>query len=91
MIRIYGSEVHDPLKWKKQMRVLEDDKQQIRVVEPWEKEVTSVENVIKLIGMGSKCHMAGRTSANSQFSQSHAIFQTTPKKTGHFVGQVSPD
>lgn len=57
---IYGSKVFDLLNWKKQLRVLEDGKQQIQVAELWEEEVASVEDVIKLTEMGSKCCTSSR-------------------------------
>ncbi|NWU61577.1 KIF2A protein, partial [Pterocles burchelli] len=79
---IYGSKVFDLLNWKKELRVLEDGQQQIQVVGLWEEEVTSVEDVIKLIERGNKCRTSCKTSANSHSSRSHAIFQIILKKRG---------
>ncbi|NXA35988.1 KIF2A protein, partial [Eudromia elegans] len=86
---IYGGKVFDLLNWKKQLRVLEDGKQQIQVVGLLEQEITCVEDVIKLIETGSKCRMSGQTSANTHSSRSHAIFQIILKKRGHLYGKFS--
>ncbi|XP_062447691.1 kinesin-like protein KIF2B [Rhea pennata] len=86
---IYGGKVFDLLNWKKQLRVLEDGKQQIQVVGLQEQEVTCVEDVIKLIETGSKCRMSGQTSANTHSSRSHAIFQIILKKRGYLFGKFS--
>lgn len=86
---IYGSKVFDLLNWKKRLRVLEDGKQQIQVVGLWEEEVTSVEDVIKLIEMGSKRRTSGKTSANTHSSRSRAIFQIMLKKRGHLCAKFS--
>ncbi|KFQ75165.1 Kinesin-like KIF2A, partial [Phoenicopterus ruber ruber] len=86
---IYGSKVFDLLNWKKQLRVLEDGKQQIQVVGLWEEELTGVDDVIRLIEMGSKCRTSGKTSANTHSSRSHAIFQIILKKKGHLYAKFS--
>lgn len=56
-----------------------------------EEGITSVEDVMKQIEMGGKCHMSGKTSANTQSSQIQAIFQTILKKRENFVCQVFPN
>ncbi|NXK56632.1 KIF2A protein, partial [Chauna torquata] len=86
---IYGGKVFDLLNSKKRLRVLEDGKQQIQVVGLWEEEIISVEDVSKLIEMGSKCRTSGRTSANTHSSRSHAIFQIILKKRGHLYAKFS--
>ncbi|KAK4811782.1 hypothetical protein QYF61_005439 [Mycteria americana] len=86
---IYESKVFDLLNWKKWLRVLEDCKQQIQVMGLWEEEVTSLQDVIKLIETGSKCHTSGKTSANTHSSWSHAIFQIILKKRGHLYAKFS--
>ncbi|NXC42014.1 KIF2A protein, partial [Penelope pileata] len=86
---IYGGKVFDLLNRKKRLRVLEDNKQQIQVVGLWEEEVTSVDDVIKLIETGSRFRMLGQTSANVQSSRSHAIFQIILKKRGQFYAKFS--
>ncbi|KAM3859537.1 kinesin-like protein KIF2C [Diretmus argenteus] len=60
---------------KAKLRVLEDDRQQVQVVGLQEVDVSSAENVIKLIKMRSACRTSGHTSANSNSSRSHAILQ----------------
>ncbi|XP_021270401.1 kinesin-like protein KIF2B [Numida meleagris] len=86
---IYRGKVFDLLNRKKRLRVLENGKKQTQVVGLWEEEVTSVEDVIRLIETGSNCRMAGQTSANTQSSRSHAIFQIILKKRGHLYAKFS--
>lgn len=57
----------------------------------WEEKVTSVEDVIKLIEMVSKCRTSGKTSANTHSSWSHAVFQIILKEETAFVCQVFLD
>ncbi|NWZ27921.1 KIF2A protein, partial [Asarcornis scutulata] len=86
---IYGGKVFDLLNSKKRLRVLEDGKRQVQVVGLREEEVTSVEDVSKLIEIGSKCRTSGQTSANSHSSRSHAIFQIILRKRGHLYAKFS--
>ncbi|XP_003211625.2 kinesin-like protein KIF2B [Meleagris gallopavo] len=86
---IYRGKVFDLLNRKKRLRVLEDGKKETQVVGLCEEEVTSVEDVIRLIETGSNCRMAGQTSANTQSSRSHAIFQLILKKRGQLYAKFS--
>lgn len=86
---IYRGKVFDLLNRKKRLRVLENGKKQTQVVGLCEEEVTSVEDVIRLIETGSNCRMAGQTSANTQSSRSHAIFQIILKKRGQLFAKFS--
>ncbi|KAH8348917.1 hypothetical protein KR084_012436 [Drosophila pseudotakahashii] len=73
---IYGSKVFDLLVPNKPMlRVLEDGKQQVVVVGLTEIAVAKVEDVLRLIELGSKERTSGQTSANAKSSRSHAVFQ----------------
>ncbi|XP_017005867.2 kinesin-like protein Klp59C [Drosophila takahashii] len=73
---IYGSKVFDLLVSNKPMlRVLEDGKQQVVVVGLTEIPVSKVEEVLRLIELGSKERTSGQTSANAKSSRSHAVFQ----------------
>ncbi|XP_041658424.1 kinesin-like protein KIF2C isoform X2 [Cheilinus undulatus] len=72
---IYNGKVYDLLNKKAKLRVLEDDRQQVQVVGLEEVYVTSAEEVIKMIQMGSSCRTSGQTSANANSSRSHAILQ----------------
>ncbi|KAM3865637.1 kinesin-like protein KIF2C [Diretmus argenteus] len=72
---IYNGKVYDLLNKKAKLRVLEDERQQVQVVGLQEVDVSSAEDVIKLIEMGSGCRTSGQTSANSNSSRSHAILQ----------------
>ncbi|XP_072208134.1 kinesin-like protein KIF2B [Excalfactoria chinensis] len=86
---IYRGKVFDLLNGKKRLRVLEDGQKQTQVVGLCEEEVTSVEDVVRLIETGSNCRMAGQTSANTQSSRSHAIFQIILKRRGQLYAKFS--
>ena len=47
----------------------------MQVVGLTEKSVASVEDVLKLIMLGNAARTSGQTSANSNSSRSHAVFQ----------------
>uniref|UniRef100_I3JUF1 Kinesin-like protein n=1 Tax=Oreochromis niloticus TaxID=8128 RepID=I3JUF1_ORENI len=72
---IYNGKVYDLLHKKAKLRVLEDERQQVQVVGLEEVYVTSAEEVIKMIQIGSSCRTSGQTSANANSSRSHAILQ----------------
>jgi kinesin family protein 2/24 len=72
---IYGSEVFDLLAKKAKLRILEDDDHQMQIVGLTEIAVNSVDEVIKLIERGNTARASGQTSANSNSSRSHAVFQ----------------
>ncbi|KAK1876052.1 Kinesin-like protein KIF2C [Dissostichus eleginoides] len=72
---IYNGKVYDLLNKKAKLRVLEDERQQVQVVGLEEVYVTTSEEVIKIIQMGSSCRTSGQTSANANSSRSHAILQ----------------
>uniref|UniRef100_A0A1A8MHR6 Kinesin-like protein n=2 Tax=Nothobranchius pienaari TaxID=704102 RepID=A0A1A8MHR6_9TELE len=72
---IYNGKVYDLLNKKTKLRVLEDDRQQVQVVGLEEVLVSSAEDVIKIIKIGSACRTSGQTSANAYSSRSHAILQ----------------
>merc|ERR1719347_1452084 len=72
---IYSGKVFDLLSGKSKLRVLEDGKQQVQIVGLTESEVTSVEDVLKLITSGNNLRTSGQTSANANSSRSHAVFQ----------------
>lgn len=72
---IYGKLVFDLLSKKQRLRVLEDGKQVVQVVGLTECCVNSVSDVLDLIQKGSLCRTSGQTSANSNSSRSHAVFQ----------------
>ena len=72
---IYSGKVFDLLNNKVKLRILEDGKQQVQVVGLTEKVVTNVDEVLKLIQKGNQARTSGQTSANSNSSRSHAVFQ----------------
>ncbi|KAM4605268.1 kinesin-like protein KIF2C [Polymixia lowei] len=77
---IYNGKVYDLLNKKAKLRVLEDDRQQVQVVGLQEVCVSTVEDVIKMIEMGSACRTSGQTSANANSSRSHAILQVVLRR-----------
>lgn len=77
---IYGTMVFDLLSKKSKLRVLEDAKHVVQVVGLKEVKVNSVEEVLKIIKLGSNQRTAGQTSANSNSSRSHAVFQIILRK-----------
>ncbi|KAL3083340.1 hypothetical protein niasHS_011142 [Heterodera schachtii] len=77
---IYGSKVFDLLNKKSVLRILEDGKHLVQVVGLRETKVHSVDEVLKLIKLGSDQRTAGQTSANSNSSRSHAVFQIILRK-----------
>lgn len=79
---IYSGKVFDLLSDKQKLRVLEDGKQQVQVVGLTEKVVDGVEEVLKLIQHGNAARTSGQTSANSNSSRSHAVFQIVLRPQG---------
>uniref|UniRef100_A0A0A9WBT6 Kinesin-like protein n=1 Tax=Lygus hesperus TaxID=30085 RepID=A0A0A9WBT6_LYGHE len=79
---IYSGKVFDLLADKAKLRVLEDGKQQVQVVGLTEKVVNSVDEVLTLITAGNSARTSGQTSANSNSSRSHAVFQITLRVPG---------
>ncbi|XP_032821863.1 kinesin-like protein KIF2A isoform X1 [Petromyzon marinus] len=86
---IYSGKVFDLLNRKAKLRVLEDGRQQVQVVGLQEKEVSNVEEVLRLIEMGNNCRTSGQTSANAQSSRSHAVFQLILRRAGRMHGKFS--
>uniref|UniRef100_A0A0A9WBQ3 Kinesin-like protein n=1 Tax=Lygus hesperus TaxID=30085 RepID=A0A0A9WBQ3_LYGHE len=82
---IYSGKVFDLLADKAKLRVLEDGKQQVQVVGLTERVVSSVGEVLTLIASGNAARTSGQTSANSNSSRSHAVFQLTLRNASHRV------
>ncbi|CAH2102062.1 unnamed protein product [Euphydryas editha] len=79
---IYSGKVFDLLADKAKLRVLEDGKQQVQIVGLTEKVVDNVDEVLKLIQHGNSARTSGQTSANSNSSRSHAVFQIVVRSPG---------
>ncbi|XP_077296171.1 kinesin-like protein 10A isoform X2 [Arctopsyche grandis] len=79
---IYSGKVFDLLADKAKLRVLEDGKQQVQIVGLTEKVVDNVDEVLKLIQHGNTARTSGQTSANSNSSRSHAVFQIMVRTPG---------
>ncbi|KFQ20100.1 Kinesin-like KIF2C, partial [Mesitornis unicolor] len=86
---IYNEKVFDLLNKKTKLRVLEDGKQQVQVVGLQEIQVSSAEDVIRMIEMGSACRTSGQTFANASSSRSHACFQIVLRRRGKLLGKFS--
>ncbi|XP_059485969.1 kinesin-like protein KIF2A isoform X2 [Neocloeon triangulifer] len=80
---IYSGKLFDLLADKAKLRVLEDGKQEIKVVGLTEKVVHNVDDVLKLIQHGNNARTSGQTSANSNSSRSHAVFQIVLRPADH--------
>uniref|UniRef100_UPI003AAF1BC2 kinesin-like protein KIF2C n=1 Tax=Centroberyx gerrardi TaxID=166262 RepID=UPI003AAF1BC2 len=78
---IYNGKVYDLLNKKAKLRVLEDERQQVQVVGLREVCVSTAEDVIKMIEMGTACRTSGQTSANANSSRSHAILQIVLRRS----------
>ncbi|MEQ2310565.1 Kinesin-like protein kif2c [Ameca splendens] len=78
---IYNGKVYDLLNKKAKLRVLEDDRQQVQVVGLEEVCVSSADDVIKIIQIGSACRTSGQTSANANSSRSHAVLQIVLRRS----------
>ncbi|XP_054623179.1 kinesin-like protein KIF2C isoform X1 [Dunckerocampus dactyliophorus] len=72
---IYNGKVYDLLNKKAKLRVLEDERQQVQVVGLEEIYVSTADEVVKMIQLGSAARTFGQTSANANSSRSHAILQ----------------
>lgn len=79
---IYSGKVFDLLSNKAKLRILEDGKQQVQVVGLTEKVVQTCDEVLKLIQHGNMARTSGQTSANTNSSRSHAIFQIVLRSPG---------
>ncbi|XP_061776046.1 kinesin-like protein KIF2C isoform X2 [Nerophis ophidion] len=80
---IYNGKVYDLLNKKANLRVLEDERQQVQVVGLEEVFVSTADEVIKMIQLGSACRTFGKTSANANSSRSHAILQIVLRSNNH--------
>lgn len=77
---IYNGKVFDLLNKKAKLRVLEDERQQVQVVGLEEVYVSTAEEVIKMIQIGTAYRTSGQTSANSNSSRSHAVLQISLRR-----------
>jgi kinesin family protein 2/24 len=79
---IYGNNVFDLLANKTKLRILEDGDHQVNIVGLTEVVVNSADDVIELIQVGNISRASGKTSANSNSSRSHAVFQIVLRTPG---------
>ena len=68
--------------------MLEDKSGSIRVVNLSAEPVETVDDVIDVLAEGSKARTSGQTSANSNSSRSHAVFQLVLMKGKRMHGTV---
>merc|ERR1712131_46219 len=86
---IYSNKVYDLLNKKSRLNVLEDKSGNIRIVNLSNAPVNSVDDVIDVLAEGSKCRTSGQTSASSNSSRSHAVFQLILMKGKKMHGTFS--
>ncbi|XP_072366817.1 kinesin-like protein KIF2C isoform X2 [Scyliorhinus torazame] len=86
---IYSGKVFDLLNKKAKLRIMEDNKQQVQIVGLWEQNVFCVDDVIMNVDMGNNYRTSGQTSANSNSSRSHAVFQIILRRNDKVYGQFS--
>uniref|UniRef100_A0A1X7UMF4 Kinesin motor domain-containing protein n=3 Tax=Amphimedon queenslandica TaxID=400682 RepID=A0A1X7UMF4_AMPQE len=88
---IYCGKVYDLLNNKKKLRILEDAKSKVQIIDLEEVKVTSVADVLQLIETGNSVRTSGTTSANQNSSRSHAVFQLVLRKrtTNKLHGKLS--
>ncbi|XP_078417065.1 kinesin-like protein KIF2A isoform X1 [Cetorhinus maximus] len=86
---IYSGKVFDLLNKKTKLRIMEDNKQQVQIVGLQEQNVFCVDDVIMNIDMGNNYRTSGQTSANSNSSRSHAVFQIILRRNDKLYGQFS--
>jgi len=86
---IYSNKVFDLLNKKARLSVLEDKSGSIRVVNLSAEPVETVDDVIEVLAEGSKARTSGQTSANSNSSRSHAVFQLVLMKGKRMHGTFS--
>ncbi|KAI3383961.1 hypothetical protein SNEBB_006870 [Seison nebaliae] len=88
---IYCGKVFDLLNRKERLRVLEDSKNIVRVVDLRECHVIDVNEVLHWISYGMDLRTSGQTSANDNSSRSHAIFQFILRcqTSGKLHGKIS--
>lgn len=79
---IYSGKVFDLLADKAKLRVLEDGRGQVQIVGLTEKVVSNCDEVLRLIQHGNSARTSGQTSANSNSSRSHAVFQIVLRPYG---------
>uniref|UniRef100_A0A1B6E0Y9 Kinesin-like protein n=1 Tax=Clastoptera arizonana TaxID=38151 RepID=A0A1B6E0Y9_9HEMI len=79
---IYSGKVFDLLADKAKLRVLEDGKNVVQIVGLTDKCVDSVDEVLQIIQNGNAARTSGQTSANSNSSRSHAVFQIVLRTAG---------
>lgn len=72
---IYCGKLYDLLNERKDLICREDAKQKVNIVGLTEMPVTSVNEIMKVIGGGLQVRTSGVTGANADSSRSHAILQ----------------
>ena len=86
---IYSNKVFDLLNKKSRLSVRENKNGSIRVVNLTKVPVNSVDDVADVLSEGSKCRTSVQTSANSNSSRSHGVFQIILMKGKKMHGTVN--
>ena len=71
----HTAQVFDLLSKNQKLRILEDGNGVVQIVGLSEVPVTNVDEVSRLVALGSQSRAQGTTSANQNSSRSHAVFQ----------------
>ncbi|CAG9311923.1 unnamed protein product [Blepharisma stoltei] len=86
---IYCAKIHDLLNERQQLVAREDANQKVNIVGLMETEVSTVEDLMRIIGFGLSNRVVGVTGANDESSRSHAVLNISLKLGRKLVGKVS--
>lgn len=86
---IYCGKIHDLLNERQQLVAREDANQKVNIVGLMETQVTSVDDLMRIIGFGLSNRVVGVTGANDQSSRSHAVLQISLRNGRKLYGKVS--
>ena len=75
LYEIYWDKLYDLLNNKARLETREDYKHDINITRLSEKEIKSLEQLIKIVNYGSKQRAVGKTGVNSESSRGHGIIQ----------------
>eukprot|EP00760_Papus_ankaliazontas_P007508 PhM_4_TR13362/c2_g1_i1/m.81882/K10393/KIF2_24, MCAK; kinesin family member 2/24 len=82
---IYGVKLFDLLNNRKSLRALEDGRQTVQICGLSEHRVPNVEELMRVMEIGSSVRSQGSTGANDKSSRSHAILVVFVRTTTHNV------
>lgn len=86
---IYCGKLYDLLNKRTELKLREDNKNNINIIGLEEASVNSTEDFIEYLSQGSKERVTSQNSANADSSRSHAILQITLKDGKKTFGKIS--